>query len=173
METANFKQVYFTTNIPDDNGNYYYPVFIPGDVLIQYPLTDVTIDPSLGGHGLKFDWTSNQWIVSSQDPTQIEIKKLQDQVKQQQMINLSLMKSTFDKASSVLPNMPTASNSAVSNMQSTAVSAPSTSSTVADSAVSASDTVASSDSAVSASDTGVSSASAESASPATDAKGTN
>ena len=164
METANFKQVYFTTNIPDDNGNYYYPVFIPGDVLIQYPLTDVAIDPSLGGHGLKFDWTANQWIVSSQDPTQIEIKKLQDQVKQQQMINLSLMKSAFNKASSVLPNMPTASNSAVSNMQSTAVSAPSTSSTVADSAVA---------SAVSVSDTGVSSASAESASPATDAKGTN
>ena len=164
METANFKQVYFTTNIPDDNGNYYYPVFIPGDVLIQYPLTDVAIDPSLGGHGLKFDWTANQWIVSSQDPTQIEIKKLQDQVKQQQMINLSLMKSAFDKASSSLSNMPTAPNSAVSNMQSTAVSAPNTASSVADSAVA---------SAVSASDGVASSASAESASPATDAKGTN
>lgn len=161
METANFKQVYFTTNIPDDNGNYYYPVFIPGDVLVQYPLTDVAIDPSLGGHGLKFDWTANQWIVSSQDPTQIEIKKLQDQVKQQQTINLSLMTSAFNKASSfVLPNMPTTPNSAVSNMQSTAVSAPSTASPVADSVVSASDAIASD-------------ASAESASSATDAKGTN
>lgn len=164
METANFKQVYFTTNIPDDNGNYYYPVFIPGDVLIQYPLTDVAIDPSLGGHGLKFDWTTNQWIVSSQDPTQIEIKKLQDQVKQQQTINLSLMTSAFNKASSVLPNMPTASNSAVSNMQSTSVSAPSTASPVVDSTVT---------SAVSASDGVASSASVESTSPATDAKGVN
>ena len=160
METANFKQVYFTTNIPDDNGNYYYPVFIPGDVLIQYPLTDVAIDPSLGGHGLKFDWTSNQWIVSSQDPTQIEIKKLQDQVKQQQTINLSLMTSAFNKASSVLPNVPTASNSTVSNMQSTAVFAPSTANPVADSDVSASANVASS-------------APAESASSTTDAKVTN
>ncbi len=74
METANFKQVYFTTNIPDDNGNYYYPVFIPDNVLIQYPLTDVAIDPYLGGHGLKFDWTTNQWIVSSQDPTQLKLR---------------------------------------------------------------------------------------------------
>lgn len=164
METANFKQVYFTTNIPDDNGNYYYPVFIPDNALVQYPLTDVAIDPSLGGHGLKFDWTSNQWIVSSQDPTQIEIKKLQDQVKQQQTINLSLMTSAFNKASSVLPNMPTTPNSAVSNMQSTPVSAPSTAGTVADSAVA---------SAVSAIDAVASGASAESANPATDAKGTN
>lgn len=151
MKTANFKQVYFTTNIPDDNGNYYYPVFIPDNVLVQYPLTDVAIDPSLGGHGLKFDWTSNQWIVSSQDPTQIEIKKLQGQVKQQQTINLSLMTSAFNKAYSTLPNIPTTPNSTVSNMQSTAVSAPSTASTVTDSAVSATADVASSASADSAS----------------------
>ena len=152
METVNFKQVYFTTNIPDDNGNYYYPVFIPDNVLIQYPLTDVTIDPSLGGHGLKFDWTTNQWIVSSQDPTLLELKKLQEQAVQQQTINLSLMSSAFDKASSVAPNAPTAPNSTVSNMQSTAVSAPDTSSTVADSVV-------------------ASSASADSASTADDATG--
>lgn len=139
METANFKQVYFTTNIPDDNGNYYYPVFIPDNALVQYPLTEVVPDPSLGGHGLKFDWTANQWIVSAQDPTQIEIKKLQEQAKQQQTINLSLMTSAFDKASSVLPNKSTASSGEVSNMQSTAMSAPDTSSTVADSAVASSD----------------------------------
>lgn len=151
MKTANFKQVYFTTNIPDDNGNYYYPVFIPDNVLVQYPLTDVAIDPSLGGHGLKFDWTANNWIVSAQDPTQIEIKKLQEQVKQQQTINLSLMTSVVGKVSSALPNTPTTPNSAVSNMQSTAVSAPSTASTVADSAVSATADVASSASADSAS----------------------
>lgn len=161
METTNFKQVYFTTNIPDDNGNYYYPVFIPDNALVQYPLTDVAIDPSLGGHGLKFDWTANNWIVSAQDPTQIEIKKLQDQVKQQQMINLSLMTSAFNKASSVLPTTP---NSAVSNMQSTVMSAPSTAGTVANSTVA---------SAVSASDAVASGTPAESANLATDAKGTN
>lgn len=150
METVNFKQVYFTTNIPDDNGNYYYPVFIPDNALVQYPLTEVAPDPSLGGHGLKFDWTANQWIVSAQDPTQIEIKKLQEQVKQQQTINLSLMTSAFDKASSVLPNMPTTPNGMISNMQSTAVSAPNTTSAVADSAVASS---ASADSASIATDT--------------------
>lgn len=150
MENNKFKQAYFTTNIADDNGNYYYPVFIPDNALVQYPLTEVAPDPSLGGHGLKFDWTANQWIVSAQDPTQIEIKKLQEQVKQQQTINLSLMTSAFDKASSVLPNMPTTPNSMVSNMQSTAVSAPSTASTVADSAVASS---ASADSASTATDT--------------------
>lgn len=154
METANFKQVYFTTNIPDDNGNYYYPVFIPDNALVQYPLTEVVPDPSLGGHGLKFDWTANQWIVSAQDPTQIEIKKLQEQAKQQQTINLSLMTSAFDKASSVFPNKPTVSSGEVSNMQSTAVSAPDMSSTVADSAV-------------------ASSASADSTSMATDTTGAN
>lgn len=164
METANFKQVYFTTNIPDDNGNYYYPVFIPDNVLVQYPLTDVAIDPSLGGHGLKFDWTANNWIVSSQDPTQIEIKKLQEQVKQQQTINLSLMTSVVGKVSPTLPNMPTTPNSAVSNMQSTAVSAPSTASTVADPAVA---------SAVSATADVASSASADSASTADKATGAN
>ena len=150
METVNFKQVYFTTNIPDDNGNYYYPVFIPDNALVQYPLTEVVPDPSLGGHGLKFDWTANQWIVSAQDPTQIEIKKLQEQAKQQQTINLSLMTSAFDKTSSVLPNMPTSPNSMVSNMQSTAVSAPNTTSVVVDSAVASS---ASADSASTATDT--------------------
>lgn len=154
MENNKFKQAYFTTNIADDNGNYYYPVFIPDNALVQYPLTEVVPDPSLGGHGLKFDWTANQWIVSAQDPTQIEIKKLQEQVKQQQTINLSLMTSAFDKVSSALPNKPIAPNSMISNMQSTAVSAPSTASTVADSAV-------------------ASSASADSASMATDANGTN
>lgn len=154
MENNKFKQAYFTTNIADDNGNYYYPVFIPDNALVQYPLTEVVPDPSLGGHGLKFDWTANQWIVSAQDPTRIEIKKLQEQVKQQQTINLSLMTSAFDRVSSALPNKPIAPNSMVSNMQSTAVSAPSTASTVADSAV-------------------ASSASADSASMATDANGTN
>lgn len=150
MEINKFKQAYFTTNIADDNGNYYYPVFIPDNALVQYPLTEVVPDPSLGGHGLKFDWTANQWIVSAQDPTQIEIKKLQEQAKQQQTINLSLMTSAFDKVSSVLPNKPTTPNSMVSNMQSTAVSAPSTASTVADSAVASS---ASADSASVATDT--------------------
>lgn len=164
METANFKQVYFTTNIPDDNGNYYYPVFIPDNVLVQYPLTDVAIDPSLGGHGLKFDWTTNQWIVSSQDPTLLELKKLQEQAVQQQTINLSLMSSAFAKASSALPNKPTTPNSVVSNMQSTAVSAPNTASTVADSAVA---------SAVSATANVASSASADSASTADEATSAN
>lgn len=152
MEINKFKQAYFTTNIADDNGNYYYPVFIPDNALVQYPLTEVAPDPSLGGHGLKFDWTANQWIVSAQDPTQIEIKKLQEQLKQQQTINLSLMTSAFDKVSSVLPNKPTTPNGMISNMQSTAVSAPNTASTVADSAV-------------------ASSASADYASTATDAMG--
>ena len=161
MENNKFKQAYFTTNIADDNGNYYYPVFIPDNALVQYPLTEVVPDPSLGGHGLKFDWTANQWIVSAQDPTQIEIKKLQEQAKQQQTINISLMTSAFDKVSSVLPTTP---NSTVSNMQSTVMSAPSTAGTVADSTVA---------SAVSASDAVASGTPAESANPATDAKGTN
>jgi hypothetical protein len=160
METANFKQVYFTTNIPDDNGNYYYPVFIPDNVLVQYPLTDVAIDPSLGGHGLKFDWTTNQWIVSSQDPTLLELKKLQEQAVQQQTINLSLMSSAFAKASSALPNNPTASSDVAPNVESTAVSAPNLASTVADSAVT---------SAVSDTSNVASSASADPASTATDA----
>lgn len=150
METVNFKQVYFTTNIPDDNGNYYYPVFIPDNVLIQYPLTDVAIDPSLGGHGIKFDWTTNQWIVSSQDPTLLELKKLQEQAVQQQTINLSLMSSAVAKASSPLPNKPTASSDVAPNMESTAVPAPNTTSSVADSAVASS---ASADSASTATDT--------------------
>lgn len=139
METVNFKQVYFTTNIPDDNGNYYYPVFIPDNVLIQYPLTDVAIDPSLGGHGLKFDWTTNQWGVSSQDPTLLELKKLQEQAVQQQTINLSLMSSAFAKASSALPNKPTASSDVAPNMESTAVPAPNMAGTVPGSAVASAD----------------------------------
>ena len=63
-----FKQVYVTTNLPDKQGNYYYPAFVPADAVVQMPLTENEPPVDKGGRGLKYDWTTNKWIISNEDP---------------------------------------------------------------------------------------------------------
>lgn len=78
VEIQKWKQVYMTTNVPvDDGGNYYYPALVPVNATIQLPVTDIAPDPALGDRGLKFDWVTNTWNTSEDDPTNKKIAELQ------------------------------------------------------------------------------------------------
>ena len=55
VEIEKWKQVYMTTNVPDNNGNYYYPALVPANAVVQLPITEIAPDPALGDRGLKFD----------------------------------------------------------------------------------------------------------------------
>lgn len=89
----NFKQAYMTTTYPvDKDGNYYYVVYVPETANVQMPITEVVPKNDLGGKGLKFDWTTGRWIVSDADPTVQAIKKLQNEISDQQQMTLMNMK---------------------------------------------------------------------------------
>ena len=78
VEIQRWKQVYMTTNVPaDDGGNYYYPALVPANATVQLPVTDIAPDPALGDRGLKFDWATNTWNTSENDPTNQKIAELQ------------------------------------------------------------------------------------------------
>ena len=71
-----------TTNVPvDAGGNYYYPALVPTNATIQLPVTDIAPDPALGDRGLKFDWATNTWNTSEDDPTNKKIAELQQIIK--------------------------------------------------------------------------------------------
>ena len=82
VEIQKWKQVYMTTNVPADaGGNYYYPALVPANATIQLPVTDIAPDPALGDRGLKFDWATNTWNTSEDDPTNKKIAELQQMIK--------------------------------------------------------------------------------------------
>ena len=82
VEIQKWKQVYITTNVPaDDSGNYYYPALVPANATMQLPVTDIAPDPALGDRGLKFDWATNTWNTSEDDPTNKKIAELQQIIK--------------------------------------------------------------------------------------------
>ena len=68
-----FTQAYMTTDYPDENGNYYYPVFVPENAHVQLPIVTSMPDASLGNSGIRYNWNTNSWTVSSDDPL---IKKI-------------------------------------------------------------------------------------------------
>ncbi len=81
VEIAKWKQVYMTTSVPaDDSGNYYYPALVPANAVVQLPLTEVVPDPALGGRGLKFDWGTNTWNTSDEDPTNKKLNEMQQMI---------------------------------------------------------------------------------------------
>lgn len=81
VEIQKWKQVYMTTNVPADaGGNYYYPALVPANATIQLPVTDIAPDPALGDRGLKFDWATNTWNTSEEDPTNKKIAELQQMI---------------------------------------------------------------------------------------------
>ena len=81
VEIAKWKQVYMTTSVPaDDSGNYYYPALVPANAVVQLPLTEVVPDPALGGRGLKFDWGTNTWNTSDEDPTNKKLNEMQQTI---------------------------------------------------------------------------------------------
>lgn len=92
-----YQQAYFTTSYAvDDSGNYYFPVFIPDNVTVTMPLTTVKPDPTLGNHGLIFDWETRTWRTSDRDPMVQELDKLKQQVQEQQTIQLNSMKTILN-----------------------------------------------------------------------------
>lgn len=75
-----FTQAYMTTDYPDENGNYYYPVFVPENAHVQLPFVTSTPDASLGNRGIRYDWNTNSWTVSSDDPLIKKINTLEAQL---------------------------------------------------------------------------------------------
>ena len=75
-----FTQAYMTTDYPDENGNYYYPVFVPENAHVQLPIVTSMPDDSLGNRGIRYDWNTNSWTVSSDDPLIKKINALEAQL---------------------------------------------------------------------------------------------
>lgn len=75
-----FTQAYMTTDYPDENGNYYYPVFVPENAHVQLPIVTSMPDASLGNRGIRYDWNTNRWTVSSDDPLIKKINTLEAQL---------------------------------------------------------------------------------------------
>lgn len=75
-----FTQAYMTTDYPDENGNYYYPVFVPENAHVQLPIVTSMPDASLGNRGIRYDWNTNSWTVSSDDPLIKKINTLESQL---------------------------------------------------------------------------------------------
>ena len=75
-----FTQAYMTTDYPDENGNYYYPVFVPENAHVQLPIVTSMPDASLGNRGIRYDWNTNSWTVSSDDPLIKKINALEAQL---------------------------------------------------------------------------------------------
>jgi len=81
VEIEKWKQVYMTTNVPDNNGNYYYPALVPANAVVQLPITEIAPDPALGDRGLKFDWGTNTWNTSDEDPTNKRLAQMEQTLK--------------------------------------------------------------------------------------------
>lgn len=109
-----FTQAYMTTDYPDENGNYYYPVFVPENAHVQLPIVTSMPDPSLGNRGIRYDWNTNSWTVSSDDPLIKKISTLEAQLNG--LVSASNgNNSTLGGSSSVQPTTPDNSASSVNS----------------------------------------------------------
>lgn len=105
-----FTQAYMTTDYPDENGNYYYPVFVPENAHVQLPIVTSMPDASLGNRGIRYDWNTNSWTVSSDDPLIKKINTLEAQLNG--LVSASKGdNSTSGDSSSTQPTTPTSSGS--------------------------------------------------------------
>ena len=103
-----FTQAYMTTDYPDENGNYYYPVFVPENAHVQLPIVTSMPDASLGNRGIRYDWNTNSWTVSSDDPLIKKINTLEAQLNG--LVSASKGdNSTSGDSSSVQPTTPASS----------------------------------------------------------------
>jgi hypothetical protein len=108
VEIEKWKQVYMTTNVPDSNGNYYYPTLVPANAVVQLPITEIAPDPALGDHGLKFDWSTNTWNTSDEDPTNKRLAQMEQTLKGLTANQLGMM---ADQVNIQQPNEPTVQDS--------------------------------------------------------------
>lgn len=114
VEIAKWKQVYMTTSVPvDDSGNYYYPALVPANAVVQLPLTEVVPDPALGGRGLKFDWGTNTWNTSDEDPTNKKLNEMQQTINSLTANQLGMIADQVNKGPApVKPDQPVSASSA-------------------------------------------------------------
>ena len=105
VEIEKWKQVYMTTNVPDNNGNYYYPALVPANAVVQLPITEIAPDPALGNRGLKFDWGTNTWNTSDEDPTNKRLAQMEQTLKGLTANQLGMM---ADQVNVQQPKAPTA-----------------------------------------------------------------
>lgn len=108
VEIEKWKQVYMTTNVPDSNGNYYYPALVPANAVVQLPITEVAPDPALGDRGLKFNWGTNTWNTSDEDPTNKRLAQMEQTLKGLTANQLGMM---ADQVNIQQPNEPTVQDS--------------------------------------------------------------
>lgn len=108
VEIEKWKQVYMTTNVPDNNGNYYYPALVPANAVVQLPITEIAPDPALGDRGLKFDWGTNTWNTSDEDPTNKRLAQMEQTIKGLAANQLGMM---ADQVNIQQPNEPTVQDS--------------------------------------------------------------
>lgn len=113
VEIAKWKQVYMTTSVPaDDSGNYYYPALVPANAVVQLPLTEVVPDPALGGRGLKFDWGTNTWNTSDDDPTNKKLNEMQQTIDGLTANQLGMIADQINtEPTPVKPNQPASATS--------------------------------------------------------------
>ena len=108
VEIEKWKQVYMTTNVPDNNGNYYYPALVPANAVVQLPITEIAPDPALGDRGLKFDWGTNTWNTSDEDPTNKRLAQMEQTIKGLATNQLGMMAGQVNIQQ---PNEPTVQDS--------------------------------------------------------------
>lgn len=108
VEIEKWKQVYMTTNVPDNNGNYYYPALVPANAVVQLPITEIAPDPALGDRGLKFDWGTNTWNTSDEDPTNKRLAQMEQTIKGLTANQLGMMAGQVNIQQ---PNEPTVQDS--------------------------------------------------------------
>lgn len=108
VEIEKWKQVYMTTNVPDSNGNYYYPALVPANAVVQLPITEIAPDMALGDRGLKFDWGTNTWNTSDEDPTNKRLAQMEQTIKGLTANQLGMM---ADQVNNQQPNEPTVQDS--------------------------------------------------------------
>lgn len=108
VEIEKWKQVYMTTNVPDNNGNYYYPALVPANAVVQLPITEIAPDPALGDRGLKFDWGTNTWNTSDEDPTNKRLAQMEQTIKGLAANQLGMMAGQVNIQQ---PNEPTVQDS--------------------------------------------------------------
>jgi hypothetical protein len=76
-ETSTYKQVYVTSPVQQQDGNFYYVDYVPSYVPVEYPKTTDPIPAELQGKIAKYDWQTGEWIDSKIDPTTAAITALQ------------------------------------------------------------------------------------------------
>lgn len=76
----NYITAYLTKNKADKDGNFYVPILVPDTAELNQPITKIPIPDDLAGKGVKFDWLSRTWAISTEDPTVAKVNGLESKV---------------------------------------------------------------------------------------------